>query len=121
MPKKTLSLSNELRLVMDAARGVQQLTHHWIDSYGTDDLETPAGIAAMLAVLVERLRLLDRVVRGVVDPRLVWSSENDATHAPGDPEEDDVRLEVWTDRKLARHHRHEWKRAKKRLLLKKPR
>ena len=118
---KTLSLSNELHLVMNAARGVQRLAQYSHENFEMDGPETPRAIAAALVLLVERLRLLDRVVRGVVDPRLVGSSENDATHAPGDPEEDDVRLEVWTDRKLARHHRHEWKRAKKRLLLRKPR
>jgi hypothetical protein len=115
MPKKTLSLSNELHLIIDAMGGVQRQVRHVIDDYAADDPDALAGIDAMLVVLRERLRLLDRAVRGTLDPRLVWSPENDATHAPGDPEEDDVRLEVWSDRKLARHHRAERKRAKLRL------
>jgi hypothetical protein len=69
----------------------------------------------MLVLLVERLRLVDRAVRGTIDPRLAWWPENDADLSPGDPSEEDVRLVAWSDRKLARHHRAEWKRTRRRL------
>ena len=121
MPKKTVSLSNELTLMMDAVGGVHRLTRHWIENYGLDVDEVPEAISAMLAILVERLRLLDRVARGTLDPRLAWCPENDTIRSPGDPGEEDVRLESWSDDKLARHHHAEWKnhaewkRAKRRV------
>jgi hypothetical protein len=115
MPKKTLSLSNELHLIMDAVGGVQRQVRHVIDDYAADDPDALAGIDAMLVVLRERLRLLDRAVRGTLDPRLVWCAESDADLSPGDPAEDDVRLKAWSDGKLAGHHRREKKRATSRL------
>jgi hypothetical protein len=114
MPKRTLSLSNELHLAMGAIRGVHRLTRYWIENYGMDDPDLPEGVASMLALVIERLRLLDRVARGTLDPRLAWCPENDAEIAPGDPSEEDVRLEAWSDGKLPRHHRAEWKRARTR-------
>lgn len=122
---KTVSLSNELHLMMSAIEGVHRLTRHWIDNFGMDLDDVPESISALLVVLVGRLRLLDRVARRTIDPRFAWSPENDATVSPGDPpgdpEEDDVRLVAWSDRELLRHHRAEWKRAKRRLALAKRR
>jgi hypothetical protein len=112
---KVVSVSNELRLIMDAIDGVHHLTRQWIESRGVGTNDVPDTISALLVLLVERLRFLDRVARGVVDPRLAWCLENDTEHAPGDPSEDDLRLTAWSDAKLARHHRAEWKRAKRRL------
>jgi hypothetical protein len=80
-----------------------------------DDPDLPEAVASMLVLVTERLRLIDRVVRGATDPRMAWCPENDADGSPGDPSEDDVRLEAWSDRKLARHHRRQWKRARGRL------
>lgn len=116
MPKKTLSLSNELHLMIGAMRGVHRLTRCWIENFhGMDDPEVPEAVASMLVLVIERLRLIDRVVRGVVDPRLALCPDNDVDLSPGDPSEDDVRLETWSDSKLARHHRRQWKRAGGRL------
>jgi hypothetical protein len=114
MSRKTLSLSNELSLMIDALGGVHRLTRHWIENYGMDLDDVPQSIGSLLVILRERLRLLDRVARGTLDPRLAWCRENDAEGSPGDPSEEDVRLVTWSDRKLVRHHRMEWKRAKRR-------
>ncbi len=116
--RKTVSLSNELHVIMDSIRGVRSLTKQWIDSFGMD-ADIPQQVSALLVVLMDRIRLVDRAVRGTVDPHLVWSPENDAHDIPGDPNEEDVVLVAWSERRLARHHRAEWKRAKGRLRWKK--
>jgi hypothetical protein len=117
MSRKTLSLSNELSLMIDALGGVHRLTRHWIENYGMDLDDVPQSIGSLLVILRERLRLLDRVVRGTLDPRVAWCAENDAEGSPGDPNEEDVRLAAWSDGKLARHHRVALKRAKVRRAL----
>jgi hypothetical protein len=111
LAKRAVSLSNEVQLVMDAVRGVHALTRKFIDSYGMET-ELPETISALLVVLVERLRLADRVLRGSEDPHLLWCPENDASTAR---EGDDHVLPAWSDKRLARHHRTELKRAKVRL------
>jgi hypothetical protein len=118
MRRKSVSLSNELHLMKDSIRGVRSLTKQWIDSFGMD-ADIPHQVSALLVVLIERIRLVDRVVRGTVDPHLVWSPETDADDCPGDPNEEDVVLSAWSERRLARHHRSEWRRLKTRLASKK--
>jgi hypothetical protein len=78
VPKKQVSVSAELHLLMGAVRGIHALTRHWTESYGTE-ANLPHGISALLTVVVERLRLLDRVVRDTVDPRLFWCDGNDVS------------------------------------------
>ena len=111
MARRAVSLSNEVQLVMDALRGVHAITRKFIEGYGMET-ELPETIAALLVLLVERLRLADRVLRGTADPHLLWCSENDASMAR---EGDDHLLSAWSEKKLARHHRAELKRAKVRL------
>jgi hypothetical protein len=62
MAKRIVSLSNELSVLMDALRGLRLLTHQWIESFGLDP-DIPHTIAALLVVLHERMRLLDRVAQ----------------------------------------------------------
>jgi hypothetical protein len=116
MQRKRVSLSNEMHLLMDSIGGIHSLTRQWIDSFGHDH-RVPDQISALLTVLIERLRLMDRVIRGTLDPHLVWSPGNDTKECPGDPNEEDVLLTAWSERKLARHHRAAWRRAKGRLRL----
>ena len=110
---KSVSLSNELHLLMDSLRGVHSLIRQWVASFGHDP-RVPDQISALLTVLVERVRLMDRVVRGTVDPHLLWSRENDAALCPGDPAEEDVILTTWSPPKPARRPRAAPRRAKKR-------
>ena len=114
MKRKRISLSNELTVIMDATRGIHGLTRRWIEAYGMLDAEAPDAISALLVVVVERVRLLDRVVRGTVDPWLLVCRENQAL-PPQDGDEDDVVLPAWSDAELARHHRAGWKMARARL------
>lgn len=114
--RKRVSLSNELHVVIDSLGGLRSLTRQWIDAFGTEP-HLPDQVLALLSVVIERLRLLDRAVRGTIDPRLVWSQENDVDLIPGDPQEEDVVLASWSDRRLLRHHRKATRALKRRLRL----
>jgi hypothetical protein len=109
---KRVSLSNELHTVMKGTVAIRILARHWIDSSGTGaEVECSEALTSVVILLVERLRLLDRAVRGVVDPREVWCAENQGD-PPNDRSEKDMLLPVWSDAALVRHHRAELKRAK---------
>jgi hypothetical protein len=117
MKRKTVSLSCELHLMMDAIKGVRSLTKQWVDSFGMDT-DLPHQISALLALITERIRFADRVLRGTIDPRLAWCPENDGDLHRDAGAEDHVLVE-WSEQRQARHHREEWRRAKRRLALKK--
>lgn len=74
--RKAVSLSNELHVLIRAVDGARVLADRSTDST-LDDTSVPSSIEASLVLVVERLRLLDRVVRDAVDPRLLWCDEND--------------------------------------------
>lgn len=114
--RKSVSLSNELHVLMDSMGGLHSLTRQWIDSFG-QEAHIPDQIYALLTLLMDRLRLLDRAVRGTVDPHLAWSKQNDADLIPGDPREEDVILTCWSNRRLLRHHRAELRSARQRIAL----
>ena len=118
MPKRVISLSSELQLLLEGVRGVYLLNRRFIESFGMET-ELPESVSALLAILIERLRLVDRVVRGTVDPHVAWCTENDAARH-GEPNEKDLVLPEWSERRLARHHRAAWKRARLRLKSKGP-
>lgn len=112
--RKRVSLSNELHVVIDSMGGLRSLTRQWVDAFGTEP-HLPDQVLALLSILIERLRVLDRAVRGTADPFLVWSRQNDADLTPGDPHEEDVVLTSWSDRRLLRHHRKATRALKRRL------
>lgn len=114
MAKRAVSLSHELHLLFKALQGARALVEQWIASPPDGSLgagELPPAVSTILVLLTERLRLLDRVARGTIDPRLLLCPENEAL-GRSEREEEDVTLPVWSERQLARHHRAEWKRAK---------
>lgn len=112
--RKRVSLSNELHVVMESVGGIRSLTRQWIDSFGAEP-HLPDQVHGLLSVVIDRLRLLDRAVRGTVDPRLLWSQQNDVDLIPGDPTEEDVVFASWSDRRLLRHHRKATRTLKRRL------
>ena len=118
MPKRVISISSELQLLIENVRGVYALNRRFIESFGMET-DLPENISALLAILVERLRLMDRVVRGTVDPYVAWCPENDASRH-GDPRERDLTLTEWSEKQAARHHRAHWKRARTRLRSSRP-
>lgn len=116
MQRKRISFSNELHVLMDSIGGLHSLTRQWIDSFGQEP-HIPDQVYALLTLLLDRLRLLDRAVRGTVDPHLVWSRQNDADLIPGDRREEDTILTAWSNQRLARHHRRELRTVKRRLVV----
>jgi hypothetical protein len=70
-----------------------------------------------MTIMRERLRLLDRVVRGAADPRAIRCEANGAIPvlSEGTDGSDDVVLNVWSDHQAARYHRRACKVAKRRI------
>jgi hypothetical protein len=114
--RKAISLSGELHLLMRVTETLRRITEGLCETR-FHDTELASAIAGCMTILKERLRLLDRAIRGAIDPRLLWCEENDAiTLNPSTTGDDgDVVLKVWSDRQAARHHRKAWKTAKRRL------
>jgi hypothetical protein len=112
MEPKTVSLSGELHMLMRAVDGARDIAERLNESRFHDG-NLPLSLAASLALVRERLRLLDRAVRGSVDPRLLWCPENDAVPLLSDGTDDgnDVRLNTWSDDDVVRRRRREWKAA----------
>ena len=116
--RKRISLSHELHLLahaLDAAVLLADERHE-----GEIDLQIGSAVAAVLVLSRERLRLLDRVVRDVVDPRLLWCEENAAAPRSQDELPDverDRTFVAWSDRKTAERHLAEHKKALRRIEL----
>jgi len=110
--RKAISLSEELHHLMRTIDGVRELAEQ-VGESAFHDGTLPLSIASNLVLVTERLRLIDRVVRGAVDPRLLWCVAND-TLPPGDSG-DDVVLRVWSDEEAVRQLRKEWRSARRRL------
>ena len=117
---KRISLSNECHVLVQAIEGVRMLADRWMEgardgSFGDDALA--GGIAANLLIVRERLVLLDRVVRDVVDPGLLWCADNQAppTPEPRTDDDHDVVLDAWSDEKQAVRYRRASRSAKRRL------
>jgi hypothetical protein len=110
MPRTALSLSSELNLILDALEGIQLLAQLQAEDHlvGKQRHRATLATVAGLVVIRERLRQVDRIVRGVADPREILIAANRAT-----PEDDDheVRLPTWGSERTVAHHRRELERA----------
>lgn len=114
--RKQISLSHELDLVMKSIAGAKQLAILVAESPPETGL-LAWSVVALLTAVEERLRLLDRAVRGTVDPLLLWCAENNAMSATDSEDEADIFLVEWSDKRRAQQHRRELKRARGRLRL----
>lgn len=118
---KRVSLSDELTTLFEGVRGARGLVEKIRQNQCSDDrehAETANAVVAFLVLLTERLRLLDRVVRGTVDGAVLSCPQNEAITREGSEVregEEDIILRAWSEKRLLRHHRAEWKRAKRRL------
>jgi hypothetical protein len=114
--RKAVSLSEELHHLIRTVDGIRQLAER-LNEPAFHDLALPLSIASNLVIVKERLRLIDRVVRGAVDPWLLWCPENNARHPiAGDSDDgNDVVLEPLSDEEAVRRLRREWRAAKRRL------
>ena len=79
MKRKRVSLSSEIHYLRLAIQGLRVLALRLIDA--PEDAEASriaTSLASLTMLVVERVRLVERAVRGTIDPRLVWNRENDA-------------------------------------------
>ena len=114
--RKAVSLSREMHLLIRTVDGVREAAERLSESMSHDE-GLSLSIASNLTLLKERLRLIDRVVRGAVDPRVLWCPENNALPAvEGDSDDGgDVLLRAWSDKRAVHRLRNEWRAAKRRL------
>jgi len=119
--ERSVSLSDELWVLFQGVQGARALVEKITQNQHSDEreeAETAHAVVAILGMITERLRLLDRIVRGTVDAAVVLCRQNEAVPSedaePHDGEEDVV-LPVWSKKRLLRHHKAEWRRAKRRL------
>ena len=105
-----MSLSSELNLILEALEGIQLLTklqaeHHLV---GKERQRATLATAAGLVVIRERVRHLDRIVRGVADPREILIAEN-----RGLAGDDEVQVATWGTKRTLAHHRREAERVQR--------
>jgi hypothetical protein len=117
--RKAVSLSNELYHLIRTVDTVRELAQR-VGESSFDEGAPTLLIASALVIVKERLRLIDRAVRGTVDPFLLWCRENDAIEPIDDSpdaegEDDDVLLQFWSDKKTVRRLRRDLRSAKRRL------
>ena len=110
--RKAVSLSGELHLLILTLDGIRELAERLNESMFHDGA-LPLSIASNLALVKERLQLIDRVVRGALDPRLLRCPGNEAFVPISDG--GDILLQDWSDKKTAAQLRREWRAAKRRL------
>lgn len=112
---KRVSLSSELHLVARTIDGTRLMAEQWKELHlNEEDLPRLArALHATLVLVRERLTLVDRAVRGTLDPRHLFCQENEALdELPGD-DEGDVVLQPWSAKKTAEKLRKDAKRAER--------
>jgi len=120
--ERSVSLSDELWVLFQGVQGARALVEKFTQNQHSDEreeAETAHAVVAVLVMITERLRLLDRIVRGSVDSALILCRQNEAVPAEGaEPHdgEEDIVLPVWSEKRLLCHHKAEWRRAKRRLV-----
>lgn len=114
MPRKSVSINHELHVVLGTLRVVRELADYWSQQpagIGGNPVHLLHDLAASLTVVEARLVLLQRVIRGTLDPEQLWCAAND-----GDAEDkEDIVLPAWSLRRTERNARREYRRAKARL------
>lgn len=111
---KVIGLNLELAPVVDALGAVHVLLLGDVDA---SDLTQRRGAAAILALVTTCLTLVRAVVRGEVDPALVWAEHCASVHEEEAREEDDgeVRLVAWSGGETMKRLEQQLRRARKRV------
>ena len=93
---KRLSLSSELRLIQTTLRGIKMLAEKLDESpqVGVEERALANSIGATLAIVTQRLGILEKVVRGSINPSAILCSENCAVP---DPEPGEIVLSEWDE------------------------
>jgi len=115
MSRPALSISGELNLILEALETVRLLAELEAGLHLTKRQQQRAARAtgASLLLIRERVRSLDRVVRGLVDPAALLVAENGA-HPDRDSDEGDVAIPTWGTKRTLENHRRELERAERR-------
>lgn len=114
--RRRVSLASELMTVREAVRAVRLLVDPLVmlpmrGCFVPRGL--PSSVVAGLTLIEERLRQVDRAIRGAVDPESIVTHDNDADDVETDG--DDVLLSSWSPKRAAKHARGELQRARRML------
>ena len=112
---KRVSLIGELDLVRAAVRAVIALVERLHDvpmrQHGLP-VDLAESMRASLVLVDTRLRDLERLARGVLDPEVAWISATNA-HADPAPGGEGIVFE-WTEKQRQCHHKGELRRLRRR-------
>lgn len=100
MSERSVSLSDELHSLFKTVEGARVLVEHVIHSPDDEprySTQVAHSVVAILVMLTERIRLLDRIVRGTIDPQVIACRQNEALPIK-EGDEDDVVLTAWSTR-----------------------
>lgn len=98
MKRRQLDLADELNTIRKAMKGVLVLTEMASPLHAPDAeaaAEAPELAVAVTALVVERLRQLERAVRGTADVEPLLAAHNVAVG----PAEGAVRVQVWSNQR----------------------
>lgn len=102
MKRRSLSIANELDEIVDALAAARLLANDLRnDQLGTEAemLHAPTMIAAVVNIAIARMQLVARVLRGTINPRLIWTEANDAEGV--DPDSQEMVMVEWDlDRRI---------------------
>lgn len=116
MTKKAVRISSELHVILHALDAVGLLLQQWAELHfsGDEGRRVAPAAHAPIVLLRERVRLLERVVRDTVDPRLLLVSENRG-HGPLPDDDHGLVLPVWSVEKTRMKAQEEADRSARRL------
>jgi hypothetical protein len=97
--RNAVSVGHELEDIGTAVEGVLVLAegfrHEQFDAEQHD--RVPALVVAQLGLVLARIRQVNRVIRGALDPAEIGTRHNRVNEKPGPNDDKDVRLAVWGD------------------------
>lgn len=114
MPPRAWSLADELSTLAHAVEATRRVadTATLPSDTAHDPVATAVALAGTLALVTTRLRDLGRVVRGEIDPRLLWAPHN-AVEPDALGSVDDVIFRAWGPKRRAAEARRELARVER--------
>lgn len=111
-----ISLALELSTIGEAIDAARLLADEMsTEQFGHEEdfRRAPRLIEGVLALAVARVDLLQRAIRGGLDPRQLTTAYNRPWPPSDDPEQQDVVLESWSPERRAQMAKAELRRARK--------
>ena len=109
-----ISVAKELHLLGGAIDALKIATERQAEHGGRDPAAFASAMGGGLALLRERVQLLERVVRRSASPAQMLCRENEAHVGPGEVASD-LLIPLWRSAELATRWEYEWKTAMARL------